>query len=103
LQNQARDEGQRGRAPDRSQRLPGLPEKVQRDPQPLAWRRELGEYILGRAIADITKSTISGDYRDQPDHRQKDGPRAATEETGEAPPLSPPARGWGTLWWKEEG
>lgn len=93
LQNQARDEGQRGRAPDRSERLPGLPEKVQRDPQPLAWRRELGEYILGRAIADITKSTISGDYRDQPDHRQKDGPRAATEETGEAPPLSPPARG----------
>jgi len=103
LQNQARDEGQRGRAPDRSERLPGLPEKVQRDPQPLAWRRELGEYILGRAIADITKSTISGDYRDQPDHRQKDGPRAATEGTGEAPPLSPPARGWGTLWWKEEG
>ena len=93
LQNQARDEGRRGRAPDRSERLPGLPEKVQRDPQPLAWRRELGEYILGRAIADITKSTISGDYRDQPDHRQKDGPRAATEETGEAPPLSPPARG----------
>ena len=93
LQNQARDEGQRGRAPDRSERLPGLPEKVQRDPQPLAWRRELGEYIVGRVIADVTKSTISGDYRDQPDHRQKDGPRAATEETGEAPPLSPPARG----------
>ena len=93
MQNKTRDEGRRGRARDYSERLPGLPKKVQRDFQPLAWRRELGEYILGRVIADVTKSIISGDYRDQPNHRQKDGPRAATEETGEARPLSPPARG----------
>jgi len=93
LQNKTGDEGRRARARDHSERLAGLPEKVQRDFQRLALRRELGEYILGRVIADPTKSIISTDYRDQPNHRQKDGPRAATEETGETRPLSPSARG----------
>ena len=93
LQNKTRDEGRRGWARDHLERLPGLPEEAQRGLQLLAWRRELGEYILRRAIAKPTKSMISIDYRDQPDHRQKEGPRAATEGTGEAPPLSPPVRG----------
>jgi len=76
---------------------------VQRDRQPLALPREPEEDILGGVIADPTKSIKFRDYRDQPNHRQGDGPRAANEGTGEAPPLSPSVRGRGTLSWTEEG